>query len=59
MTKSLFVLKNTKTGKTSAETFANKMDAKNERRARNGISKDGKEILTWVVAYGPDHHKSA
>lgn len=53
--KKLFQLRNKQTGQLSKETFADKMAAKQERRERNGMA-EGKEIMTWVVTPGPEHH---
>ena len=55
MNKKLFSLRNVNTGKRQGE-FSSKNAAKAERRKLNP-SKDGKEIIEWVVTLASDHHR--
>lgn len=56
--KKLFAIKELATGKLLANPmFTDKQEAKKHRKKVNGITKEGAEIFTYVVTYGPDHDK--
>ena len=56
--KALFAIKEIATGRLLASPmFGDKQEAKKYRRELNKVTKEGKEILEYVVTYGPDHDK--
>lgn len=56
--KALFAIKEVKSdGILSEPMFDNKQLAKEHRRKLNPKTKEGDEVLDYVVTYGPDHDK--
>lgn len=58
MPKKLFALRDTSNKRlVPGQFFSDKTAAKNERARLNPKDDEGKEVMNYVVTYGPDHRK--